>query len=49
MSGVSAFHHANVVAVDSANSDAIDSLSTCEQYAVIAFWGKTNYDDCFKC
>ena len=49
VSGVSAFHHANVVAVDSTNSDAIKAMTTCEQYAVVAFWGLTNYDDCRKC
>ena len=47
--GVSAFKHAKVVAVASEISDALDALTTCEQYAVVAFWGLQAHTDCFKC
>ena len=48
-SGVSAFHYANVVAVDSKNTDDLDAMTTCNQYAVVAFWDVSEWNDCFKC
>ena len=51
VSGPSPFLYADVVAVDSENSEdeALDAMRTCEQYAVVAFWSLIDYSDCLKC
>ena len=49
MSGVSVNRHAKIVAVDSENSDALDAMTTCQHYAVLAFWGLNRDTDCLKC
>ena len=49
VSGPSAFLYANVDALDSENSEALDAMRTCEQYAVVAFWSLIDYSDCLKC
>ena len=49
VTGVSAFEYGKVEAVDSESSDALDALTTCDQYAVVAFWGLHPETDCIKC
>ena len=49
LTGVYAKHFSKVIAVNSESSDALDEMTTCEQYAVIASWGLHPRTDCFKC
>ena len=49
VTGPSPFLYADVVAVDSENSEALDAMRTCERYAVVAFWSLSDYSDCQKC
>ena len=48
MTGVSINRRGKAVAVDSENSDYLDAMTTCQEYAVVAYWGLNRYD-CFKC
>ena len=46
VTGVSAFEYAKVVAVDSESSDALDAMTSCEEYAIVAYWGLNPDTNC---
>ena len=46
VTGVSAKHYATVVAVDSESSDALDAMTSCEEYAIVAYWGERPDTNC---
>ena len=46
VTGVSAKHYGKVVAVDSESSDALDAMTSCEEYAIVAYWGLNPDTNC---
>ena len=46
---MSASHYGNVEGFDSNFNDTYKALTTCEEYAIIAFWSLHPEDDTFEC
>ena len=49
VSGVSASHYGEVIGAEAKENDIFKALTTCKEYAIIAFWSLHPEDDTFEC
>ena len=49
VSGVSVSHYGDVIVAEAKENDIFKALTTCKEYAIIAFWSLHPEDDTFEC